>query len=139
MKTKIFMMTMILMFASIENAQSQTSQPEKNNYLVLTKKIQQFKPALLTASELAKEDGDNFGEFQFIICGKTVKEIAGNQEFIKLLAQAKQQNVKVVVCGLSLNKFDIDFNDLPDGLEYTKNGIQYSFQLQKQGFYTLTI
>jgi|GEM_PF-362661 len=113
--------------------------PEKNNYLVLSKKIQQLKPVLLTANELAKEDGGGYGGFYVIICGKTVNEIADNPDFNELLEKAKAQNVKVYVCGISLSKFNINPETLPSNLEITPNGILYGFQLAKAGFITLTI
>jgi intracellular sulfur oxidation DsrE/DsrF family protein len=106
---------------------------------VLSKNIQQLKPILQTASELAKEDGKKHGEFYVIICGNTVNDIVDNSDFKELLGKAKNQHVKVIVCGISLKKFNIDPNTLPDSLEITPNGILYGFQLTKQGFITLTI
>ncbi len=128
----------LLLFGSTQ-IQAQNFNPEKNNYLVLSKNIQQLKPVLLTANQLAKEDDKNYGDFYMIICGKTVNDIANNTAFNKLLQQAKTQNVKVFVCGISLNKFNINPNQMPNHLEVTDNGILYGFQLTKKGFITLTI
>lgn len=133
----IFLTSLFLMLFG--TVQAQDFNLEQNNYLVLSKNIQQLKPVLLTANELAKEDGKNYGEFYVIICGKTVKDIQNNSNFKELLKQAKTQNVKVFVCGISLKKFNIDPSKMPNNIAITPNGILYGFQLSKQGFISLTI
>ena len=133
----IFLTSLFLMLFG--TVQAQDFNLEQNNYLVLSKNIQQLKPVLLTANELAKEDGKNYGEFYVIICGKTVKDIQNNCNFKELLKQAKTQNVKVFVCGISLKKFNIDPSKMPNNIAITPNGILYGFQLSKQGFISLTI
>ena len=135
----LFISTMFLLLSGTAQLQAQDINQKKNNYLVLSKNIQQLKPVLLTAKELAKEDGKKYGAFYVIICGKTVNEISGNPDFNEILEKAKAQNVKVFVCGLSLSKFNINPETLPSNLEITPNGILYSFQLAKKGFITLTI
>lgn len=120
-------------------AHSQDFDPQKNNYLLLTKNIKQLNPVLLTAEELAKEDGDSFGAFYVVICGKTVKDIPDNHGFKKLLGKASDQHVKVYVCGISLDKFNISSTSLPKQLIRTENGILFGFQHTKKGFISLTI
>jgi intracellular sulfur oxidation DsrE/DsrF family protein len=140
MKNSIILIaTLILSILGISTLHAQDIPPELNNYLVLSKNIKQLKPVLLTAQELAIEDGEQFGEFQLIICGKTVTDIPNNSEFTELLAQAKLQNVKVVACGLSLKKFKVNQDQLPSQMSVVKNGILHSFQLKKKGYFTLTI
>jgi len=119
--------------------QGQEFNPKKNNYLILSKNIQQLKPVLLTANELRKEDGKKYGSFYVIMCGKTVSDIPNNTDFNQLLKQVKDQNVKVFVCGISLNTFHVNRAQLPEGVELMENGILYGFQLTKKGFITLTI
>ncbi|HAI19327.1 MAG TPA: sulfur reduction protein DsrE, partial [Xanthomarina gelatinilytica] len=58
---------------------------------------------------------------------------------LSLAKQAKEQNLKVFVCGLSLKKFEIDPKDIPKTMEVTENGILDGFQLTKKGFITITI
>jgi len=118
-------------------AQNQTG--EQQNYVVLSKNIKQLKPILMTADSLAKEDGETYGEFQVVFCGKTVQDIKNNADFKLLLKQAELQNVTVTVCGLSLNAFEVDQKQLPEHLEVVENGILYGFQLKKKGFISLTI
>ncbi|WP_200978339.1 DsrE family protein [Echinicola sp. 20G] len=135
----IYITTMFLLLFGTIQLHAQEINPKKNNYLVLSKNIQQLKSVLLTANALAKEDARRYGEFYVIICGKTVNEIADNPDFNELLEKAKAQNVKVIVCGISLSKFNINPESLPGNLEITPNGILYGFQLLKKDFITLTI
>lgn len=135
----LYIATLFLLIFGASSLQAQDFNPKKNNYLVLSKNTQQLKPVLLTANELAKEDGKKRGAFYVIICGKTVNDISNNSDFNTLLEKAKTQNVKVFVCGISLSKFNINPDTLPNNLEIIPNGILYGFQLTKQGFITLTI
>ena len=135
----ISIITMLLILFGIGTTQAQTVNLEKTNYLVLSKNIQQLKPVMLTAAELAKQDGNNYGEFYVIFCGKTVQGITKDNDFLSLAQEAKEQNLKVFVCGLSLKKFGIDPKDIPKTMEVTENGILDGFQLTKKGFITLTI
>lgn len=135
----ISIITIVLFLFATGTTQAQTITNEKNNYLVLSKNIQQLKPVMLTATEPEKQDGNNYGSFYVIFCGKTVQDISKNSEFVTLTKQAKAQNLKVFVCGLSLKKFGIDPKDIPATIEVTENGIMDGFQLTKKGFITLTI
>lgn len=135
----LFITTILLLLFGTSQLQAQNINSKKNNYLVLSKNVQQLKPVFLTANELAKEDGKKYGAFYVIICGKTVNDILDNPDFNALLEKAKAQKVKVFVCGISLSKFNINPKTLPNNLEITPNGILYGFQLTKKGFITLTI
>lgn len=138
MKNPIIFLTAIFLLL-IGTAQAQDFDLAKNNYVVLSKNIQQLKPVLMAAKELKKEDGDMFGTFHMIICGKTVADIVDNSDFNVLLKQAKTQNVNVFVCGISLDKFNVDPKRISTTLKIAQNGILRGFQLTKQGFVTLTI
>lgn len=130
--------TIITLFAVNLNAQN-TTDIKKNDYVVLTSKIPQLKPILLTAESLALEDGEDYGDFQIIICGKTVEDLKDKSKMNDLLHKAEAQNVKIVVCGFSLKKFNVEESELPKELEVVPNGILYNFQLQKKGYKSITL
>lgn len=111
----------------------------KNNYFILSKNIQHLKPIILTANELAKEDGEKYGEFHVVFCEDTVQDIPNNNGFRKLLEEAQTMNIKVFVCGISLKKFNVNPSKLPRSLPIVANGILYGFQLTKKDFITLSI
>ena len=140
MKNSILIFTTLFsVLLGAQQLHAQEFNPTKNNYLILSKNIQQLKPVLLTAKSLATEDGQDYGDFYMIICGKTVKDIPNNSEFHALLEDAKLLNIKVFACGISLKKFNITTTQLPDNIAVTENGILYGLQLTKKGFLSLTI
>jgi intracellular sulfur oxidation DsrE/DsrF family protein len=140
MKNSILIFTTLFsVLLGAQQLHAQEINPTKNNYLILSKNIQQLKPVLLTAKSLAMEDGQDYGDFYMIICGKTVKDIPNNSEFHALLEDAKLLNIKVFACGISLKKFNITTTQLPDNIAVTENGILYGLQLTKKGFLSLTI
>ncbi|MBK5208418.1 MAG: DsrE family protein [Flavobacteriaceae bacterium] len=137
----LFLITFLLvsaLFASSGLAQN-TMHHKKNNYVVLTKKIPQLNPIILTAKALAVEDGNKFGDFQVIICGKTVTDLTDKEMMQKFIDDAKKANVKIVICGISLKQFGVGPKDIPQELEVVGNGILHNFQLQKKGYLSIEL
>lgn len=130
--------TIITLFTVSMNAQ-ESMDIKKNDYVVLTSKVPQLKPILLTAESLALEDAEHYGDFQIIICGKTVEDLKDKSIMHDFLHKAEAQNVKIVVCGFSLKKFHVEESELPKELEVVPNGILYNFQLQKKGYKSITL
>ena len=52
---------------------AQSEDPQ--NYFVLNRNLQQLKAISLAAGDLAEIDGEQFGEFNVVICGKAVKDL----------------------------------------------------------------
>lgn len=125
-------------FTTPLEAQTQV-EPNKNNYVVLTRKIPQLQPIILSAEALAEEDGEKFGNFKAIICGKTVQELSNKEAIKPFIEKAKKANVEILICGFSLNKFGVDRNELPEELKVVENGILYNLQLQKQGYLSIEL
>jgi len=125
----------LMLFSANIKAQSQDT--ELNNYVVLTKKIDQLQPILITAEELKKEDGHHFGDFQVIVCGQTVTGLTDKEEMKKFTSRAEEAGVKLIACGFSLKKFGVDPENIPSEMKIVDNGILYNFQLQKKGYYSL--
>ncbi len=140
MKTYIFssvFLIITLFTATYMNAQQATN--EKNNYVVLTKKVAQLQPIILTAEALKEEEGDNFGDFQVIICGKEIGDITDAEKINKFIIKAEKAGVQLVACGFSLNKFKVDKTKVPKEMKTVENGILYNFQLQKKGYKSLSL
>ena len=139
MKT-LFLSSLALFFALTTlqvNAQAQDHSHDKNNYVVLTKKVDQLKPIILTAEALALEDGERFGDFQVIVCGQDISQLADKDKMKDFLSQAEKAGVHLIACGFSLNKFKVERKDIPQEMEIVENGILHNFQLQKKGYYSL--
>lgn len=136
-KIALIFTTFIMLFSL--NTQAQQHDSEKNNYVVLTKKIPQLQPIFLTAETLAEEDGKEFGKFEVIICGQTVKELTDKEMMQKYINKAKEHNVELVACGFSLNKFGVDRKDISPAFRVVENGILYNLQLQKKGYTSISL
>ncbi len=139
---KIYFLSSIVFLLTIlthpTHAQVQNEQ-QQENYVVLTKKIPQLQPIFLTAETLAEEDGQNFGKFEVIICGQTVKDLTDTEMMQGYIDKAEKANAELVVCGFSLNKFGVDRKDISPQLRIVENGILYNFQLQKKGYTSISL
>ncbi|UAB84398.1 DsrE family protein [Zunongwangia sp. SCSIO 43204] len=138
MKKILFILTTLTILFSI-NTQAQRHNPDKNNYVVLTKKIPQLQPILITAEELKTEDGNNFGDFQVIVCGQTVKGLSDKVAMKKFIDRAQKTGVSLKACGFSLNKFGVDPQEIPSEMDIVENGILHNFQLQKKGYFSIEL
>ncbi len=137
MKT-LFLSSLALIFILIANpVNAQDHAHQKNNYVVLTKKIEQLKPIILTAKSLQEEDGEHFGDFQAIVCGQDITLLKDKEKMKDFIIQAEEAGVKLIACGFSMKKFGVDAKDIPSEFEIVENGILYDFQLQKKGYYSL--
>ncbi len=134
-----FLSSIVFLLAFISNPVNAQVQQEQQNYVVLTKKIPQLQPIFLTAETLAQEDGNNFGKFEVIICGQTVKELANTEMMQDYINKAKEHNVDLIACGFSLNKFGVDRKDISPELRVLDNGILYNLQLQKKGYTSISL
>lgn len=121
------------------NTKAQEIDNDKNNYVVLTKKVEQLQPIILTAASLKIEDRDVFGDFQIIICGKEIGDITNTEKISDFIIKAEKAGVKIIACGFSLNKFKIDKTKVPKEIEVIENGILYNFQLQKKGYKSISL
>ena len=140
MRTLLTTFAIILsLFTASAQDHSSRGNSNKNNYVVLTKKVPQLKPIILTAEALKAQDRDNYGVFQVIICGKTVEELTDKDDMKPFLEAAQKANVKIVVCGFSMKKFEVKAEDLPEELQVVPNGILYDFELQKKGYLSIEL
>lgn len=140
MKTYIFS-SIFLMFTLFSNANLQAQQMDsnKNNYVVLTTKVPQLQPIILTAEALKAEEGEAFGDFQVIICGKDIGDITDPEKINKFIDRAEKAGVQLIACGFSLNKFKVDKSKVPSKMPIVENGILHNFQLQKKGYKSLSL
>ena len=130
---------LVLVFSTFSAEAQNRMHHKKNNYVVLTKKVAQLQPIILTAEALKEEEGENFGDFQVIICGKEIGDITDAEKITKFIEKAEKAGVKLVACGFSLNKFKVDKTKVPKEMKIVENGIFYNFQLQKKGYKSLSL
>ncbi len=132
-----FILSAFFLFGNMQ--QSYAQQNETQNYVVLTKKVAQLKPILLAAKALAEEDGENFGNFEIIVCGQGVSDLSDVEKLQPHLAEIQKIGATLVACGFSLKKFNVDRYKLPKEIKIEDNGILYDFRLQKKGYKSLSL
>lgn len=141
MKTFIYSSALMLitLFSSCATQAQVKVNSIKNNYVVLTKKVPQLQPIILTAEALKQEDGARYGDFQVIICGSEIGNITDVEKMSDFIRKAEEAGVQIVACGFSLNKFKVDKTKLPKEIMTVENGILYNFQLQKKGYKSISL
>lgn len=140
MKAYILIFTLLIMGLFSGKILSQNvSAHESRNYIVITRNIEQLQPILLTAEALAEEDGENFGAFEVVVCGKTVLELVHQENMHPWLKKAEEAGVQVMACGFSPDQFKVNPQNLPTQIKVIENGLLYSFQLQKKGYLSIEL
>ncbi len=139
---KAYILLISVLFSVLISGNSLAQNPADStikNYTVLTRDIQQLKPIILAAKDLASEDGNQFGAFKVVICGKTITDLIQKDKITPYLEMAEKYHVELYACGLSLKQFKVNPKDLPKQIQVTKNGILYNFQLQKKGYLSIEL
>ncbi|MBZ9630364.1 sulfur reduction protein DsrE [Salegentibacter sp. LM13S] len=112
----------------------------KNNYIVLTTKIPQMEPIILTANSLKEEDGEKFGDFQIVLYGLNIKGLTNIKEMDKYVNKAKATGVQIMVCKLSLAKLKINSTDLHPYIKVVDHAFTHAIELQKnKNYYSLEL
>lgn len=135
---KKFLSLLLLLIAVAPAALHAQSEGEQN-YFVLNRNLQQLKAISLASGELAEMDGAHFGSFEVVICGQAVKDLTNAETMAPIMALAKENHVKLIACGFSLKKFEVDQEALPEGMTVVANGILHGFTLQKAGYHSITL
>ena len=110
-----------------------------HNYVVLTRNVDQLKPIIMAAQQLAKEDEKQFGNFEIIICGKDIVSLTDQEKMKEHLQQAEELKINILACGFSLKKFDVNPDKIPENIKIVENGILYNLELQKKGYFSLEL
>ncbi|TYC14213.1 sulfur reduction protein DsrE [Bizionia gelidisalsuginis] len=141
MKTYVLnaLLLFTVLFGSTTLRAQKAQELNTQNYVVLTKKLPQLTPIILTAEALKVEDGRDFGSFKVIICGKDIGEITTNENMEDYIKRAEAARVELIACGFSLQKFKIDTAKVPKAMKIVENGILYNFQLQKHGYKSISL
>lgn len=138
-KQRIFLLALGLFLFLGYGAFAQQNTEQKNNYVVLTTKIDQLRPIALSSAALAKEDGTHFGEFKVVLYGPEVTQLTDKKAMKPLIKLARQSKMKLAVCEMALQKMEVDPRDIPKAFEVVDNAFLHAVQLQKKGYYSLSL
>ncbi|WP_304237160.1 DsrE/DsrF/DrsH-like family protein [Jiulongibacter sediminis] len=93
--------------------------------------------------ESSVRNGENFrtkfpdSEFQIVVVGPIVKELAEDESLIPFVEKCKTNGVKIVLCQAAMAHLGVKKEDLHPYIQTTIGAYQYMFGLQENGFRTL--
>lgn len=118
------------------NKQIQIQPRSGQSYAMLVRNFNHLNAAIKTVRMMEEDDANSIHHFEVVICGKIVTEFNDNAD---LIDDATQAGIKLSACGMSLNKFSITEGELPQGVGVVPNGLIRIFDLQEQGYKTITL
>jgi intracellular sulfur oxidation DsrE/DsrF family protein len=111
----------------------------ENNYFILNRNVEQLKAVGKAAADLAVADSTTYGTFKVVVCGKSVQDLLDEEKMADAVAILQASGVEMYACGLSLKKFGVDPTSLPEFYQVVPNGLVFGFELQKEGYYSITL
>lgn len=147
MKIVIVTLTLLLSIMNVQDVQAQSPEAiqkmeqsisKKGKYALLVMKAQHLKAGILTGQNFKRKSQKT--DFQIIVCGEVLKEISKDEKLQQLVKQAiKEDGLKILSCGLSIEQLSIDKSLLPSEMPITENGLIYLFGLQENGYKTIAL
>lgn len=140
MKNLMIILVSILVYGlAFVPATGQSTMSKDMNYAVLTKKVAQLKPIGLASKALAQEDGDNFGQFKVVLYGPEVVQLTDKHRMRPVREMARSSSINLAVCAMALKKMKVDPADIPPEFEVVDNAFLHAMELQKAGFFILSL
>lgn len=147
MKTlNLFLLTLFLFTATFIQTHAQPSSPtdfqttqldtEGNDYALLIRNFNHLQAAIKTVDMMTEDDPNAVNNFEVIICGKKLTDI---NDYKSLVKKAQNKGLTLTACGMTMDNFSMDKEDLPDGVQVEANGLIRIFELQEQGYKTITL
>lgn len=91
--------------------------------------------AVLTAHQvLAGEQDYRADHFAIIACGPAVERLAEDEEIAEKIGELPEDSVDINACGLTVDRFDIDPDEFPQGVDVVPNGIVELMKLESKGY-----
>lgn len=98
----------------------------------------QYLMASIATGEMYKEQSNTI-QFEVVLIGAVVKELAEDKNLLPFVARAEKSGVRIVVCKFAMDKLGVTEGDLPKSVEITGNGFTYYYGLQELGFRTIAL
>lgn len=112
-------------------------QLKSKKYGVLVADEIHFQAAIDVAEKLNIRE--NKIKFEVVIVGKTAQDIVENPDFKKYIDRSEKLGVDLVVCENALDFFKADRSKMDSRLKTTPNGMVRIFELNDQGYNTVTL
>lgn len=138
----LFLFTGILIQTQAQSSTSENipgaMQPDKqsNNYALLVRNFNHLKAAVKTVDMMTEDEPNAVNNFEVVICGNKITTISEHQALIE---EALNKEITLTACGMSMNKFSMGNEELPEGVEVVPNGLIRIFELQDKGYKIITM
>lgn len=110
---------------------------ENGKYALLVDQTNYFMGAVSTGLQFKKQNKKL--EYEVVLIGPVVRELATSQDLISLTEKAASQQIRIVVCEMAMKKHNLNVNDFHESILFTPNGFQYLWGLQDNGFKTIEL
>lgn len=84
--------------------------------------------------EQMKANGVKFDNYEIVIWGMIVKDIAENKELSSFLSKYMDEDLSVTVCSVAMDKLGVKASDLPKGFKVVDDAYVRIFELQALGY-----
>lgn len=84
--------------------------------------------------EQMKNSGVEYENYEIVVWGMVVKEIAENEDLFDFITKYLDGNIKVSVCAVAMDKFGINLEDLPKGIQVIDNAYVRIYEMQALGY-----
>lgn len=84
-------------------------------------------------------DGFEATAADVVVVGPAVKSLVHDSKHAEALTKSLDAGVRVVACGLAMQKTGVAQSDLLDGIDTAPNGFHELFRLQSNGYQTLQL
>lgn len=106
-------------------------------YALLVQSVKSLRSGIMTASTLKESRPDI--AFEIVIMGQMVTELSTDPDLQQAYAQAEKLGIHLVVCQFALDVYGVKLASLNPYIKSTANAHLYMFELQDQGYNTLSI
>ncbi len=125
---------------SSEAVAQQLDPMEANSAALGVRQPHHLDVAALTAEQvLDGEHGYRADRFAIIACGPAVERLAEDDEIGARLTDLPEDTVEISVCGLTVDRFDINPDDFPNRVQVVPNGLVELMRLEAKGYETVEL
>lgn len=130
-----------MLLANLVVFAQKTTSGNKDNLLFLVRQPEHISQAVKTIESMQKGAVSNLklGNVVIIVCGEAVVDLTTKLAEPWLDKIKRIENVSIMACGLSLQKFQKNEADLIPGVQFTENGFIKAFELQKAGYLSVEL
>lgn len=90
-------------------------------------------------SVTGKANGFTAAAADVVVVGPAVKALVQDSKHAEALTKSLRAGVRVVACGLAMDKTGVTESDLLDGIDTAANGFHELFRLEDAGYVTLQL